>query len=42
MEKEILLIGCGGHAKVCMDVILESKKNSTTISIHNKLITIVP
>lgn len=26
MEKEILLIGCGGHTKVCMDVILESKK----------------
>ena len=25
-KKKIILIGCGGHAKVCADVILNSKK----------------
>ena len=25
-KKKIILIGCGGHAKVCADVILNDKK----------------
>ena len=26
MKKKILLIGCGGHTKVCVDVILGTEK----------------
>ena len=34
-KKKIILIGCGGHAKVCTDVILNSKKYKIAGFIYN-------